>query len=133
MKIYLLTTITLILFSCHDYRKEFTAIEFGKGGGFTGKYDAYKLDNTGNLYKIDHKVNSETFVKLLPAKQCKELFKTVSNAGISKLSINNPYNMSSYISLVTKTDTNRLVWGDPKKNPPQIVGEVFEKLMLLTK
>lgn len=133
MKKILLFVVTLFFISCHDYRRDFESISFGKGGGFTGKYDEYRIDNTGNIYKIDAKASKDIFVKLLPAKKCKEIFKMVSSSGIAKLKINSPYNMSSYISLVTKTDTVRLVWGDPKKNPPQIVGEVFEKLILISK
>jgi hypothetical protein len=133
MKNFLLFSITLFFFSCHDYRHDFDSITFGKGGGFTGKYDEYRIDNSGNVYKIDRKASKDIFVKLLPGKQCKEIFKTVSASGISKLKINSPYNMTSYIMLTTKSDTMRLVWGDPKKQPDKKVDETFEMLMNVIK
>jgi len=104
-------------------------IMFGRGGGFTGKYDDYFLGKNGNVYKKDPSTKAFTKIKSLPGKQTKAIFKIIDDNKLFKLGFNNPYNMSSYIEIVKDSISNRIVWGNVKSPPPAAVTELFDKLM----
>jgi hypothetical protein len=125
----ILLIFSLHITACHDYRKDYVSISFGKGGGFTGLYNMYRIENNGNIYLTNNKTNEAIFLKSLPIKQCRLLFKQISKSEISKLQINNPYNMNYFISIISKADTINLVWGHPKTPPGQKVEAIYKVLM----
>jgi hypothetical protein len=104
-------------------------ILFGKGGGFTGKYDEYFLSKNGNIYKKDATTNSFTKIKDLSRKETISIFKQVDTDALFELGFNHPYNLTSYIEIVKGSVTNRIAWGDAKTPPPVAVTILFDKLM----
>jgi hypothetical protein len=106
-------------------------VMFGKGGGFTGKYDDYFLDKDGGLYSKDPATHSFVLVRDIPRKEAKSIFKEIEDNKLFELGFNNPYNISCYMEIVKGSITNRIVWGDAKNPPASAVTAVFEKLMTL--
>jgi hypothetical protein len=104
---------------------------FGKGGGFTGKYDDYFLSKDGGLYKKDPATNSFVLIKDIPKKETKSIFREIENNKLFELGFNYPYNISCYLEIVKGSVTNRIVWGDAKNPPASAVITVFDKLMSL--
>jgi hypothetical protein len=104
-------------------------VMFGKGGGFTGKYDDYFLDKDGGLYKKDPATHSFVLVRDIPRKEAKSIFKEIQDNKLYELGFNNPYNISCYIEIVKGSESNRIVWGDVKNPPESAVITVFDKLM----
>ncbi len=128
--------ICILLSSCGIFSSRqifFDKIVFGKGGGFTGKYDEYFLNKNGGLYKKDQSTNSFTLLKELSHKETKNIFKEVESNKLFEIEFNHPYNITCYMEIEKGTVSNRIVWGDAKNPPPSPVAIVFDKLMSLTK
>jgi hypothetical protein len=111
----------------------FDKIVFGKGGGFTGKYDEYFVNKNGELYKKDPSTKSFTLLKELSHKETKNIFKEVEANKLFEIKFNHPYNITCYMEIEKGSSSNRIVWGDAKNLPPSPVVIVFDKLMSLTK
>lgn len=132
--IYLLLAVAVFFCSCSifKYKISYDKVVFGKGGGFTGKYDEYFINKKGDLYKKDPSSAASTLIKSLPSKKIKEVFKDIKNNNLYEVAFNNPYNYSYYIELYKGDKSNRIVWGNATNPPPSEVTSVFQKLMLLT-
>lgn len=118
--------------SLFKYKIPFDKVVFGKGGGFTGKYDEYFIDKKGDLYKKDPSSAAYTLMKSIPGKQIKDVFKDIKKNNLYEVAFNNPYNYSYYIELYKGEKSNRIVWGNATNPPPSEVTGVFQKLLLLT-
>lgn len=106
-------------------------ILFGKGGGFTGKYDEYYLSKNGNIYKKNATTNEFIKIKDISRKETNNIFKQVDTDTLFEMSFNHPYNITCYIEIVKGDVINRIVWGDMKNPPPITVTQLFDKLMAL--
>jgi hypothetical protein len=117
--------------SCASLSKKivYDKILFGKGGGFTGKYDEYFLGKNGNIYKKDATTNAFTIIKDLSRKETISIFKQIDTDALFELGFNYPYNITCYIEIVKGSVTNRIAWGDAKNPPPAAVTLLFDKLM----
>ena len=125
-------SLLICFFGSCKTQTSFDKIAFGKGGGFTGKYNDYLLDKDGTLFKKDPAKNSWVKLKKIAGKELKELSQTVADEKIISLNFNHPYNMSSYIEIRKDTIINRIIWGDAKNPPPQGVAVIFDQLMTQT-
>jgi hypothetical protein len=114
------------------YKIPYDKVVFGKGGGFTGKYDEYFIDNKGDLYKKDPASAAFTLLKSLSKKQYKSLFREIKKNDLITVAFNNPYNYSYYIEIYDGDKSNRIVWGNATNPPPSAVTAVFQKLLQLT-
>ncbi|HNW96830.1 MAG TPA: hypothetical protein PKK00_00300 [Bacteroidales bacterium] len=131
-KIFFISLIFFLFCNCSlfKYNIPFDKVVFGKGGGFTGKYDEYYIDNKGDLYKKE--TSSNKFIKSLPKEKIKEIYNEMKKNNLYELSFNNPYNYNYYIELFKGSKSNRIVWGNANNPPPKAVTAVFQKLMMLT-
>ena len=129
-------TCVLILSSCWltsvTGRIPYTKILFGKGGGFTGKYQEYFILNNGNLYSKSATKNSFSKTHSLSAKETKTIFAMIDTYHLFETAFNNPYNYSYYIEIVKGDVSNRIVWGDNKNPPPEGALALFNKLIVYT-
>jgi hypothetical protein len=128
--------ICILLSSCCIFNSKqlvFDKIAFGKGGGFTGRYDEYLLNNKGELYKKDASTGSFILLKKLSKKETKNIFKEVEANKLFEIKFRHPYNITCYLEIEKDTASNRIVWGDAKNPPPSPVTIMFNKLMDLTK
>jgi hypothetical protein len=121
-----LIILTLLLNSCMT-GKQITntgvkQIHFGSGGGFTGIENIYVLDKDGSIKDKDQNVVNE-----LRMKEVLSIFENAKKLADSKL--NQPGNMYSFITIISESDTNRLVWGqETSKVSPNIL-TLHENLM----
>jgi hypothetical protein len=118
-----------LIVSCGYQKILYDKILFGRGGGFTGRYDEYLLSKNGNVYHKNPATKAFTKIQSLSRKQTKAIFKDIDDNKLFELGFNYPYNMSSYIEIVKDTVSNRIVWGNAKNPPPAAVTDLFDKLM----
>ncbi len=132
--IFIFLIIPVCLSSCglFKYKIPYDKVVFGKGGGFTGKYDEYFIDKKGDLYKKDPSSAAFTLIKSLSGKQIKDVFKDIKKNNLYTVAFNNPYNYSYYIELYKGEKSNRIIWGNANNPPPSEVTGVYQKLLLLT-
>jgi hypothetical protein len=121
-----LIILTLLLNSCMTGKQitntRVKQIHFGSGGGFTGIENIYVLDKDGSIKDKDQNVVNE-----LRMKEVLSIFENAKKLADSKL--NQPGNMYSFITIISESDTNRLVWGqETSKVSPNIL-TLHENLM----
>jgi hypothetical protein len=85
-------------------------IQFGGGGGFTGKVNAYYLTKAGKLYMV----KEDKYVKIaaLPTAATDQIFKNFGTLGLDKMILNDPGNKYSFIERKEKTESQMLKWGN---------------------
>jgi len=105
----------------------------GKGGGFTGAYTEYILEENGKVYKYDFKYDREVFIKQLEKSDLIYFLNKIDALGLEGVEINQPGNMTYYIDVRTgKNSINKITWGANQYYPPnELVDfhkELFNKL-----
>ena len=105
----------------------------GKGGGFTGDYTEYILNENGKVYKYDFNYDREVYYKTLEKADLVYFLEQIEKLSLDGIDINQPGNMSYYIDVrIGKQSMNKIVWGDrqyyPPKNLVEFHNELFAKL-----
>lgn len=97
-------------------------VQFGKGGGFTGVETVYTLNQDGDI-----KDKSDTVLHKISKKDVLELFEKASKN--KDIEFQKPENLYSFITIITETDTNRIVWGRETSVVPSDILDLHKKLM----
>jgi hypothetical protein len=137
--IFYTLTVVFLVFSCKPVEPttENTAntkrYAIGKGGGFTGAYTEYILEENGKVYKYDFKYDREVFTKNLGKADLIYFMEKINALGLEGIEINEPGNMSYYIDVRTgKNSINKITWGANLYYAPQelvsLHKELFNKL-----
>ena len=106
---------------------------FGKGGGFTGDYTEFILNENGKVYKYDYKYDREVYYKTIDKADLNYYLEKIEELSLDGIDINKPGNISYYIDVrIGQQSQNKITWGDhlyyPPKNLVDFHKEVFEKL-----
>lgn len=105
----------------------------GKGGGFTGDYTEFILNENGKVYKYDYKYDREVFYKELEKVDLNYFLEQIEELGLEGIDINQPGNISYYIEVkIGQNSINKIVWGANLYYPPKELvtfhDELFKKL-----
>lgn len=105
----------------------------GKGGGFTGDYTEFILNENGKVYKYDYKYDREVFYKELDKVDLNYFLEQIEELGLEGIDINQPGNISYYIEVkIGQNSINKIVWGANLYYPPKELvtfhDEIFKKL-----
>jgi len=133
-------SVVFILFSCKPIQEANTAgnmnykkYAVGKGGGFTGAYTEYILEETGKVYKYDFNNDREVYTKQLEKSDLYYFLNKIESLGLEGIEINQPGNMTYYIDIrIGKNSINKITWGANLYYPPSNLvsfhKELFDKL-----
>lgn len=128
MKIYLLLLLSIFI-SCSAnnaiVKTSIEEIQFGSGGGFTGKEITYTLNSKGKL------TEGGKDLKQIDLKKTLLLFKLAKK--LKTYSFNEPQNMYSFIVIQSKDNKNRIVWGLGSTKINKDVTDFYTQLISLTK
>lgn len=105
----------------------------GKGGGFTGDYTEFILNENGKVYKYDYKYDREVYYKELEKVDLNYFLEQIEELGLEGIDINQPGNMTYYIEVkIGQNSINKITWGANLYYPPkELVAfheEIFKKL-----
>lgn len=105
----------------------------GKGGGFTGAYTEYILEENGKVYKYDFNYDREVYIKDLEKVHLNYFLERIKALGLDGIEINQPGNMSTYIDIrIGKASYNKIIWGANLYYPPndlvEFQKELYDKL-----
>jgi len=126
----IMLTLTL---SCKTTEKKFayTAITFGSGGGFTGKYQDYTIKPDGKLLK--NVAGAEpVLLKTLAKTAAEKLFNKAIALKMENINFNKPANMNKYIIVTTANGEHKINWGGVNA-PNEQIAKLFDELMELIK
>jgi hypothetical protein len=128
-QLFILFFAFLIFTSCiHSKIKNYGVdkIEFGSGGGITGRYITYTVDLRQRVI-----LNSDQSVKKsLSKKEFNILLKKLKDTDFSKIEFNHPHNMSYFLNFEVDY-INKIVWGDPSYPAPGKAKELYSYLIEL--
>jgi len=123
-KILPIIFLIMIISSCKT-KETSRSFTIGKGGGFTGKYDMYKVMENGLVYKVSE-VNPEEKILKFDKKQTAEIFKQFEQLNIAGTNFSHPGNMTSFIRYQKNGKTYEIKWGSSDVKPPQNVVLFFD-------
>lgn len=84
----------------------------GSGGGFTGKYEIYKIHYDGRVEIQEAASENYSPYNTLPMDSTKLYFALLDELELQNLKFKHPDNMTWFIEVHNATDTNRVSWGD---------------------
>ena len=105
---------------------------FGNGGGFTGIYTNYQLDENGNVYAI---LADSTLkpVKKLRKKQTRDIFAQAEKIRSTLPTFNHPGNMTWFIRYRVNGEENEYLWGDSNASFPIEIKDLYNQLNTFVK
>lgn len=128
--IFLWTGVFLIcLISCSNLKMKSSdndafQIRFGRSGGFTNIPLEYLLDGSGDIFKIQKDTLNAGSV---PRRKIKKLTERLTEMDFEHLDVNEPGNMTYFISVTTDTYNNTVKWNDQTDNYP--LKELYKDLL----
>jgi hypothetical protein len=131
--------IVIVMFGCvsseslNNENQNQKRYAFGQGGGFTGDYEEFILNENGKVYKYDFKYDREVYYKDLAKVDLHYFLEKIEGLGLDGVDINQPGNMTSYIDVrIGQNSINKIVWGSHQYYPPKELitfhKEAFQKL-----
>ncbi|MBT8191623.1 MAG: hypothetical protein HKN67_13390 [Saprospiraceae bacterium] len=106
---------------------------FGKGGGFTGRVNAYSLLDNGNLFSNPGDSLGVKYIGRIKQSKADQIFKTYTDLGLDKQKMNSPGNMYSFIEMHINSEKNKVQWGSNRENPTPEMKQFFTNLMHIVK
>lgn len=114
----------IMIISCKTAQNA-RSFTIGKGGGFTGRFETYLVQDNGNVYKINQNDAEEVIVKI-DKKKIAEIFNMFEQLNITEDSFSHPGNISSFIRYQIDNKTYEIKWGSPGMKPPQKYADFFD-------
>ncbi len=117
-RLILLLLLPLLLSQCktkdyltpHEY--EGRIINFGSGGGFTGKSTQYTLMENGQIFKDVNKEGNVVGIRKLKKAEVQQIFDNYDKLNFSNLRLNEPGNMYHFITMRSQGKDHKIMWGN---------------------
>jgi len=137
IRVLLFLFITTLFASCSSTGKvtdnpNGKRLVFGTGGGFTGMYSIYELNEDGNLFAILPDSTSKP-LKKLKRKQTRNIFAQADKLKLAQPAFNHPGNMTSFIKYVSDSVLTEYKWGDPNVSVPAEIRDLYSQLKSIVK
>ena len=101
----------------------------GQGGGFTGDYTEFILNEDGKVFKYDFRYDREVFYKNMSKADLIYFLEKIEALGLDGEEMNQPGNISYYIDVREgRTSMNKILWGHPNYYPDKKIVELHKEL-----
>lgn len=138
----LLTLIAILVYSCKTQKESTDKTEesmenvaivnsfiIGSGGGFTGRYNDFKVHSTGKVDKLNENTsNYEPYTEISEV-NIDTYFTQLNNLHLESIDFDHPGNMTFYIKVNTENGLHTVKWGDAKFEIKKEVELFFESIM----
>ncbi len=122
--------LSLLITGCSDN----VALKFGSGGGFTGQYIEYILENDRTIHKNNSLTNESEAIGKITKSELRSIRTAFDDNGIEKLEYDKPGNMSKYIEFKKGEEVKKWQWAEGDENEPaQKLETVYQLLQNLIK
>lgn len=105
----------------------------GSGGGFTEKYDIYKIHNDGRVEVVDAAFENATPLKTLSLDSTYLYFELLDKLDLQNLKFSYPDNMTWFIEVNNSERTNRISWGDLSHPVRPDIDSFFKRVIISVK
>ncbi len=106
---------------------------FGSSGGFAGKTVKFKLLEDGQLFEKAQQSDTFQPAGSFDADLAGQFFLNYKNLGFHELSLNDPGNMTYFITIKQGDRKKKLAWGGMNKEVPEVLETYYKNFMKLTK
>lgn len=139
--ILIVSILTVIIFlgSCKGSKKivldsyDGPKLTFGSGGGFAGTSTEKILLPNGQVYLRGNRSKTFSVCEPVDENKAKQMFKNFESLGFTELDLNDPGNMTYFISLEDKGVSKRITWGGGNTALDPNVKTYFNTLGMLTR
>lgn len=101
----------------------------GSGGGFTGKYNQFKVYDTGKVKKLNEATETyETYTEI-EKELITDYFTELEALNISERKFDHPGNMTFFIQVMLENELHTIKWGDIKYPINNAIELYYEKVM----
>ncbi len=119
-------TAVLILSSCKSLQP--FQLNFGSQGGFTNVVTTYTLQEDGKLYKTSSSFLGKKDLATVNKKDLKEIEALITKANFAGASVNQPGNMSSFLTLTRDGKAYTNTWASGSSSGNTALDELLAKL-----
>ena len=125
--------LTIMILSCNKKltlaKMPTSRIEFGNGGGFTGKTKTYVLLENGHLYQHFSTDTTYTHLTSVGKETVETLFK--NSKKITSIDYDSPGNMYSFITIIDNAKEHKINFGNATGIVPTEVDAFYRQLIAL--
>lgn len=104
-------------------------IEFGSGGGFTGKVKQFTILDNGQVFVNANKEGFVDAIKKLDKNQVKQLFDNYDRLNFKRFVYDNPGNFYHFVTMREEGKTHKLTWGNKDKAAPKEL-EIYHDILM---
>lgn len=112
-----------------EKKEQTRAIVFGNGGGFTGKYQEYLLQEDGQVLMKDFRREEHTPHKKLTRDETAAIFSRMESFNPTTINVSDPGNMSYYLEWRVDDHFHRITWGGGNTNPPADLVAFYDEVL----
>ena len=105
---------------------------FGNGGGFTGIYTTYMLQEDGNVFALLPDSTLQP-VKKLRKKQARDIFAQADKLKTAQAAFNHPGNITWFIKYHANGSVSEYKWGDADISVPNEIKDLYNQLNTIVK
>lgn len=111
-----------------DYEGQ--VLGFGNGGGFTGAFTYFKLLDNGQLFHSKDG-NNYTEIAGIDKDTAAQMFENFSTFGFENMRINDPGNMTYFVTMGQGERVQKIAWGGGKLEPEPVLKQYYTTLISL--
>jgi hypothetical protein len=105
---------------------------FGNGGGFTGVYTSYQLDDDGRVYSMLPDSSLQK-INRIGKKLTRTIFTQADNLKIALPAFNHPGNITWFLKYKTDDKYLEYKWGDSNTPVPAEIKSLYDQLIKTVK
>jgi hypothetical protein len=107
-------------------------LTFGTGGGFTGIYTSYELDEDGRVFELQPDSILKP-LKKLRKKKTRNIFEQATKLKLSQSAYIHPGNITNFITYKADSVLTTYKWGDPNISVPIEIKDLYNQLNSIVK
>jgi hypothetical protein len=132
MKSFLLILFSVCCLSFAPKKKDVYEIKFGSGGGITGLYSYYLLNQKSELYT--QQGNTSIYLKKVNSSKTAKLFKTIQSDQLLNCRYNKPGSYTNQIFIIkNQIIINQIQWNSNDSTAPKYITDLYKSLNNLLK
>ena len=134
LRMLLLICIATLFVSCSSSGKVTgnstrPSLIFGNGGGFTGIYTIYKLNDDGRVYSVLPD-STQQRINHINKKKTRALFSQADQLKMTEPAFNHPGNITWFIRYKKGNELVEFKWGDSKVPVPDEIKNLYNQLII---
>lgn len=113
--------------------KETRTITAATGGGFTGRYNIYRIQPDSIIYSVDENSDQSRMIGKLSSEEFQKVYNLLDASNYEGIDYNKPGNLTSYIDIKDGATHYKIVWSKSSDFPPEKIVALHQLIFSLAK